>query len=254
MVQMEFRGANKSLGCTDDLTGGSGMILEPSLTRPQRGKKRSLAAEIAQAIRSGVLRPGEWLRQIDLEERFGATRFDVRAALAELALRQTVEHVPNRGYRVAVPDRRRVHELLEVRALLEVEAALTALPYIGNADLLRLEALATAFDQAIMHAGMVEHSSTNEAFHQAIYEHTPNRVLVELVLELRDRSRLSPVTLWPSHSALLRSAGGHHRTIAAIRAGDRDMLASTMAEHVLGSEANYSNDPLLPVSGGEPTG
>ena len=213
--------------------------------------RRALAAEIAQAIRSGVFRPGEWLRQIDLEGQFGATRFDVRTALAELALRQTVEHVPNRGFRVAVPDQRRAGELLKVRALLEVEAAVTALPHLGRIDIQRLERLAAAFDEAIGNAGVVEHSRSNEAFHQAIYDRTPNRVLIEIVLELRDRSRLSPLTLWPSHTALLRSAAGHHAIIAAVRAGDRDMLASIIAQHVLGSEANYSNaQPGTPGSVG----
>lgn len=228
---------------------------DPSLLRrqrPPRGQKRNLAAELVRAIRSGAFRPGEWLRQIDLEGRFGATRFDVRAALAELALRQAVEHVPNRGYRVAAPDRRRVRELLKVRALLEVEAAVSALPHIDGADLARLEALAEAFDRAVAGGTMVEHSQTNEAFHGALYERTPNRVLVEVVLDLRDRSRLSPVTLWPSTAALLRSAEGHRRIIAAIRVADRGMLAAAVTEHVLGSEANYSNEALAAAEGPDP--
>ena len=93
--------------------------------------KRQLATEIATAIRDGAYRSGEWLRQVDLEEKFNAKRFDVRTALAELALRKTVVHVANRGYRVAVPDINETHELLAIRILLEVEAATLALPHIG---------------------------------------------------------------------------------------------------------------------------
>ena len=37
-------------------------------------RRAMLANEIAQAIRLRAFRPGEWLRQIDLEERFEATR------------------------------------------------------------------------------------------------------------------------------------------------------------------------------------
>ena len=54
-------------------------------------RRAMLANEIAQAIRLRAFRPGEWLRQIDLEERFEATRFDVRSALDELAVRKTIE-------------------------------------------------------------------------------------------------------------------------------------------------------------------
>ena len=61
------------------------------MTSATQKPKRQLATEIATAIRDGAYRPGEWLRQIDLEEEFQAKRFDVRAALAELALRKTVE-------------------------------------------------------------------------------------------------------------------------------------------------------------------
>ena len=52
--------------------------------------KRALAAEIAEAIALRAYRPGEWLRQIDLEQAFKATRFDVRTALDELAVRKTI--------------------------------------------------------------------------------------------------------------------------------------------------------------------
>ncbi|WP_131829650.1 GntR family transcriptional regulator, partial [Teichococcus deserti] len=81
----------------------------PRAPRP----KRHLATEIALAIRNGGYRPGEWLRLVDLEAQLGAKRFDLRAALAELALRQTLEHVPNRGFRVALPDRQRHRDMLQ---------------------------------------------------------------------------------------------------------------------------------------------
>ena len=106
--------------------------------------KRHLATEIAVAIRDGAYRSGEWLRQIDLEEKFNAKRFEVRAALAELTLRGTVAHVPNRGYCVAVPSIEQTRELLAIRALLEVEAAKLAMPNIGRRQLREIKLLADA--------------------------------------------------------------------------------------------------------------
>ncbi|WP_161600940.1 GntR family transcriptional regulator [Teichococcus oryzae] len=207
------------------------------MTRSPR-PRRHLAAEIAAAIRSGAYRSGEWLRQVDLEERFAATRFDIRAALAELALRQAVEHVPNRGFRIAVPDRRRVRDMLAVRALLEAEAAVSALPHLDDAALRLLEAKADAFDRAAAEGSMASQSATNLEFHDTLYGFAPNQALVEVAKEVRDRARLWPLVLWPSLRAVRRSAEGHRVILAALRAGDAAAVAASVRAHILGSAAN----------------
>lgn len=210
--------------------------------------KRPLAAEIAVAIRSGAYRAGEWLRQVDLEEHFAATRFDIRAALAELVLRQTVEHVPNRGFRVATPDRRRLRDMLAIRVLLEVEAAVTALPAIDEAALHLLEAKADAFDRAVDEGDMSSRSATNVDFHDTLYGFGPNRALAELITETRDRARMWPMGLWPSQRAQRRSAEGHRAILAALRRGDPAEVAASVRAHILGSAAN---DPALDAPEGD---
>ncbi|WP_431281113.1 GntR family transcriptional regulator [Humitalea sp. 24SJ18S-53] len=208
--------------------------------------RRQLDVEIATSIRDGAYRPGEWLRQVDLEERFNATRFDVRAALAQLAQRQTVEHVPNRGFRVAMPDRQRRRDMLAVRALLEAQAAIEALPALDEAALRLLEAKADAFDRAIDEGTSADQSATNLDFHDTLYGFGPNRFLVELAIETRDRARLWPMVLWPSLRALRRSAEGHRSILAALRSRDPGAVAARVREHILGSAAN---DPA--VEGGD---
>lgn len=207
--------------------------------------KRQLATEIAVAIRDGAYRSGEWLRQIDLEEKFSAKRFEVRAALAELAVRGTVTHVPNRGYCVAVPDIQQTRDLLAIRALLEVEAAKLAMPNIGKNQMREIKQLANAFEKSIVEGGIVEQSRTNAAFHDAIYQHAPNQKLVELVVEMRDRSIPWPITLWPSHSSLQRSAMDHRAIVRALETRNSEHLTEAVQHHIIVSEphyAHYSND------------
>jgi DNA-binding GntR family transcriptional regulator len=211
------------------------------MTSAAQKPKRQLATEIATAIRDGAYRPGEWLRQIDLEEKFSAKRFDVRAALTELALRKTLEHVANRGYRVAIPDINETHEILDIRILLEVEAAALALPNIGVDEMREIESHATAFEHAIAKGSMVEQSRTNAAFHDALYRHAPNRKLAELVVEMRDRSLPWPITLWPSHASLMRSAADHRVILAALEARDGQALAEAVRRHITGSEPHYAH-------------
>jgi len=55
--------------------------------------------DVTERLRSdivlGALRPGEWLRQIDLQDRYNCTRSAARTALATLANAHIVEHTPN---------------------------------------------------------------------------------------------------------------------------------------------------------------
>ena len=90
--------------------------------------RRALANEIVDAIQLGEFRPGEWLRQIDLEEKFKATRFDVRTALDELVVRKAIEHVRNRGYRVTLLDEATSAAIREVRVIIECAAAPASSP------------------------------------------------------------------------------------------------------------------------------
>lgn len=209
---------------------------------PRQQPKRGLAMEIALLIRQGEYRAGEWLRQIDLEERLGANRFDVRTALAELALRGTVQHVPNRGFRVCSFDRVRLRQMLEVRVLLEVEAAVAALPQVDAGALERLNAEMLAFERAAETGTRAEQNRANLAFHDGLYALTPNRALADMVTELRERARLWPTALWPSAGALRQSVEGHRHIMAALEQGDAAALAGAVQSHIRNSIAN---DPAL---------
>lgn len=204
-------------------------------TRPKTRQraKGELANEIARAIHVRAYRPGEWLRQIDLEEAFQATRFDVRAALDELAVRKTIEHVPNRGYRVTEIDLETYRAIRDTRIILESAASRQVIGKMDDAALAKLEALAHDFRQAVQNGTRVEQSEINRAFHSLIYAHCGNPVLVETIWSLRDRSRGSAVTVWASHQALLASDADHHAMVAAIRAGDGERLAALTSHHII---------------------
>jgi DNA-binding GntR family transcriptional regulator len=210
-----------------------------AMTKTRLEGKRHLAAEIAAAILEGAFRPGEWLRQIDLEESFAAKRFDVRSALSELAARGMVTHVANRGYRVSVPDLNIVREMLQIRSLLEVEAAAQALPHIGPTELGRIKAAQQAFEDAVARGSRADQANTNAAFHDEIYRHSPNRSLAQLIVEIRNRARPGPIALWPSHADLRRSAAHHSDIVAAIEASDLKALVVAVRRHIAESGANY---------------
>ncbi|MFJ5368052.1 GntR family transcriptional regulator [Bosea sp. CER48] len=201
--------------------------------RENAGTRRAiLANEIAQAIRLRMFRPGEWLRQIDLEERFQATRFDVRSALDELAVRKTIEHVPNRGYRVAEVDMKTYKEIQATRIVLEAAAAEGIAARIDAAAIARLTEVAAQFSAVVLTGSRTEQSEINRAFHQLLYSFCGNAVLEEMIWSLRDRERGTQMTVWSSHDALLRSDSEHYAMIEALKAGDARRLAGVIAEHI----------------------
>ncbi len=219
-------------------------------TRPKTRQraKGELASEIAQAIRLRAYRPGEWLRQIDLEEAFQATRFDVRTALDELSVRKTIEHVPNRGYRVAEVDLATYQAIRDTRLILEAAAMRQVIGRMDAAAIARLEALAHEFSEAVRSGTRVQQSEINSAFHHLIYAHCGNPVLEETIWNLRDRSRGSTVTVWASHQALLNADRDHHAMVAAIRAGDGDRLAALIVGHIVKDMVEAKNLAEVPAA------
>ena len=217
----------------------------PAPDRP----KRQLGLEIAVLLRAGEYRAGEWLRQIDLERRLEANRFEVRGALAELTLKGIVEHVPFRGFRVAVTDMKRLRDLLSIRTLLEVDAALAAMPHLDAAALARLDALAGEFEEASVHGSYADWSRTNLAFHDTLYTWTPNRIQAEMIVEARDRARLWPKGLWPSFKALQESAAGHRRLLAALGRRDAAAVGAEIRSHIMESAVNLPREDEAPPLG-----
>lgn len=207
--------------------------MQPERKSKLPNAKRALANEIAQAIRLRLYRPGEWLRQIDLEEKFQATRFDVRSALEELAIRQTIEHVPNRGYRVAEVDMKTYKAIRATRVILERATAPGIVQHIDAPAIARLRVLAQQFSEAVHGGTPVEQSEINRAFHQLIYSFCGNPVLEETIWSLRDRSRGTHVTVWRSHEALLKSDRDHYAMIDALEARDATGLAELIAGHII---------------------
>lgn len=195
--------------------------------------RRALASEIAQAIRLRMYRPGEWLRQVDLEEKFLATRFDVRSALEELAVRKNIEHVPNRGYRVAEIDLATYRAVRDTRVILETGAAPGVIARIDDASIGQLAELAARFSKAVISGTRIEQSEINSAFHHLIYAGCGNPVLEETIWALRDRSRGSAVTIWASHESLLSSDRDHHEMVEALRARDAARLAQLTERHII---------------------
>jgi DNA-binding GntR family transcriptional regulator len=93
------------------------------------------------AILDGRIAPGEWIRQEEVADRFGASRLPVREALRILEAEGLTEHEANRGARVPMLDAHEVAVVYQMRERLEPLAITESIPHLRPADLDRLAEL-----------------------------------------------------------------------------------------------------------------
>ena len=211
-------------------------------TSPAKPSSDEISQQIVTDINKGVLSPGEWLKQIDLEKRYGCTRIKVRDALTNLHSKRLVEHIPNRGYRVPLPDPVRLQQVGEVRALLECEAAADVIELATEADIAELRAHAEAFKQAAYHGSSFEQIEANYAFHSKLYSFCRNDVLREMMLDLRQRGPAAPVGQWQTMYQLQRATEGHFDLVDAIEKRDLPLLRARIVSHISGNPQKPEDD------------
>ncbi len=185
---------------------------------------RTLAEQVYRAVRTrimeGVLAPGTFLREKDLES-MGVSRTPIREALGRLASEGFLERLPHRGFRVPEESLGHLLELYPIVASLELLAGRLALEKLTPGDLAELKALNSRLAEARDRddvRGMLE---LNTAFHRLITERGGNRRLALLLDDLR--SQLTRLEAWYySHrDRTQRSIREHEEIIAAIERGDR---------------------------------
>lgn len=183
-------------------------------------------------IQTGVLAPGSWLKQIDLERRYGRGRPDVRRALDRLTQKRIVEHVPNRGYHVFEPDGDRARQVSEIRILLETGVA-DRIVHNATADAIaELRRLADRFASVILDGNTIDLYEANVAFHHELLSLCGNDELVNLVTEIRQRTSSAPVSQWITRARIQQSSLEHYEMVDAISMKDVERLKSVITRHI----------------------
>lgn len=195
-----------------------------------------VAAEVTERMRSdilfGTLRPGEWLRQIDLQDRYDCTRSAVRAALAMLVAGQVVEHVLNRGFRVVQQSVEIRAEITEVRLMLELPAAEMIVDAASARDVAVIRDAAQAFDASVEFLPYQEIRRLNHAFHRSMIAPIRNATLVNQINELRERDLPGDWSAWTITANVRRSSADHLAMVEAIETRDPTLLRELIRNHL----------------------
>ncbi|WP_436953804.1 GntR family transcriptional regulator [Streptomyces sp. SudanB182_2057] len=200
------------------------------------GRRSSYRERVADALRAalvaGELRPGEVYSAPSLAARFGVSATPVREAMLDLAKEGLVDTVPNKGFRVTVVSDRQLDEYTQIRALVEIP---TVAALARTADRVSLEALRPAAREIVAAAAagdLIAYVEADTRFHLGLLALAGNAHLVEVVADLRGRSRLYGLTALVRAGRLLASAEEHLELLDALLERDERAVHALMTRHL----------------------
>ncbi|KVE29570.1 GntR family transcriptional regulator [Burkholderia singularis] len=216
------------------------------MTKKDAAQANASPESIAERVRTAILEhrlaPGAKLTEAQLCEVFGVKRGTIRQALALLATDRLVDLEPNRGAFVASPTLQDVHEVFEMRRIIEL-AVMERLASGPGAK--RLKGVAAMIDQerdAFERRDFPAWVRLSGEFHTALAALTGNTVLADCLNGLVARSTLMSA-LYESHGRSPCSFDDHTQILAALEAGDAKRATELMARHLQHVELKMLDRP-----------
>jgi DNA-binding GntR family transcriptional regulator len=203
--------------------------------------KDGLADILTNEIMDGTLTPGDLLVERKLAERFGVSKTPVREALMQLQQQGLVGVVPRGGYFVTTLSVQDVHNIFQLRHILEGESAAAAAQHADSDELDRLEEhlkhmTAIQFvvdsDKRTRQTIASNYRRLNRIFHVGIARASKNNLLAQFIerLIVSMERVLSYDSL--TEETLQDLAHQHRAIIDAIRGKDGGRARQLIAQHI----------------------
>ena len=197
---------------------------------PDRSQGEIAFARLYEAIRDGVYRPGDRLREMEIAERLSLSRTPIREALGRLEAVAVIEHRARIGAVVRKLGHAEVVELYEMRVVLERTAAEMAAKHAIEAETDALEQLNLEIAKSV--ANPAKAAAINQRFHHSIYLATRNRFLLESAQALNHAMLLLGPTTLADEARIQIVCQQHQDIIDAIRSGDAEAAGTRAAAHL----------------------
>ncbi|HVB97122.1 MAG TPA: GntR family transcriptional regulator [Chloroflexota bacterium] len=206
-----------------------------------------VAAGLRRAIILGELPDGLHLEEPALAEKFGVSRIPVREALTRLAHEGLIRLEPRRGAFVVGTTETDVHEIYEVRALIETYALRRTANTIDQAGIAQLQRYADQMAKALADHNLDRFSEPDVNFHREIVVLAQNRRLlaawepigglIAAILSITDTTYRDMPRSVESHRAIIRALQSHDAPTA--EAELRAHLAN--GQHVLDQAMRHTH-------------
>lgn len=214
----------------------------------------SLREQVAGALRAaliaGEMRPGVVYSAPMLAQQFGVSATPVREAMIDLVQQGVVEPVRNKGFRVTELSDGELDEITELRGLLEVATLGRLAPVVTADQVARMRPVAEEIVAAMARKDLVAYVQADLDFHLTILGWAGNRLLVELVRDLRLRSRLYGLAGLAQSGGAMESAREHHLILDALASGDPARAEAAMRQHLSHVRGIWASRPEAPTATG----
>ncbi|SOE81538.1 transcriptional regulator, GntR family [Caballeronia arationis] len=216
--------------------------ISASLNVTGTANAESIAENIRAAILEHRLAPGAKLTEAQLCEVFEVKRGTVRQALAQLAGERLVDLEPNRGAFVASPTLQEVHEVFEMRRIIEMAVVERICSGHGTRRLKSISSTIGRERRAFESHDFTAWIRLSGEFHTELAALTGNTVLCECLSGLVARSTLISA-LYESLGKSSCSFEDHEEILAALDAGDSTKATELMARHLRDVELKMLERP-----------
>ncbi|MFK4153657.1 GntR family transcriptional regulator [Streptomyces fungicidicus] len=195
-----------------------------------------LRDQVADALRAaliaGELRPGVVYSAPTLAAELGVSATPVREAMLDLAREGLVEAVRNKGFRVTEMTEQDLDEFTEIRTLIEVPTVGRVAATAAVEQLESLRPLAQRIVTAAQEHDVLKYLEADHRFHLELLALAGNRHLVEVVSDLRKRSRLFGLGSLNETGRLVASAQEHVELLDLMVAGRIREAEECMRRHL----------------------
>lgn len=191
---------------------------------------------LREAIRDGILEPGERLMEIQIAEELGVSRTPVREAIRKLELEGYVIMLPRRGTYVANLSIKDINEVYEIRASIDALAAGLAAERITDDELEQMERMLVATVEAFDKGDMDRVVEYDTKFHDVLYCASRNARLVGIINNLREQlTRFRSISMaYPGR--MKKTMEEHGRMVEAIAQRDVELAQQLARQHMENSE------------------
>lgn len=210
--------------------------------RPPRGSLAQQAVDrLREAIFDGVYPPGANLRELRIAREFGVSQATVREALQQLEAAGLVTRQPNVGTTVTRLAPKEVRERVELRALLEVQAAREAAARMGEEEFAELGRRLAALGSAIARNSYYGAAQADLEFHRWVWKCSGNETLCRFLDQLT-----VPLLAFVS---VLRANGlqhladvttAHEPLVAALRSRDPGLIQEAFTRGATSSYEEFT--------------
>jgi DNA-binding GntR family transcriptional regulator len=223
----------------DEKKGDSATILQPqAVVASGDPLAEQISQEIERDIIFGRLAPGRKLREEELAQRFGASRHQIREALARLARIGIVIKERNKGVSVRRFSADEVRQIYDIREILQRQAALRIPLPVTGARIELLESIHTANECAVLTGDLRGIHESNDRFHTELFGLCGNEMLSQLVKQFMDMSYVIRANAFNTDHAQV-ALKEHRLMLDLLKTTDSWALSQLCVDHIQYSKNQY---------------